>query len=451
MGIIPAMSCTPCELILNCRWLLPVAPVNEAIEHAGVAIDGGQIVAVGPLASINETYAPNRTVALDHHAVLPGLVNAHGHAAMSLLRGTAEDKPLQAWLTDDIWPLEAAHMSPEFVRTGTELALTEMISHGTTCFADMYFFPEVVAKCAKQVGLRAQVAFPVIKFANAWCQNTDEGFHKGLALHDDFRNDPLVSIAFGPHSAYAVSDADLEKTLMFADELGLLVQIHLHENQAEVSDAHERFGHSWIDHLHQRGMLAPNLQAVHMTQVTAAEIELVAEHNVHVVHCPHSNLKLASGICPTEAFAAAGVNVALGTDGAASNNTLDLFAEARLASLLAKQTNDDATAGSSRQWLHRATLGGAQALGVDAQTGSLEAGKSADIIALDLDHASLTPMYDPISAIVHGAAGASVSHVWVAGRCLYAEKTFQTLDVDDLGSRVHDWQSRIREGQGLNS
>ena len=444
------MPGTHVELILNCRWLLPVAPVNEAIEHAGLAIDNGRIVAVGPVDAMLERFAPNRIVDLGHHAVLPGLVNAHGHAAMTLLRGAAEDKPLQAWLTDDIWPLEAAHVSPDFVQTGTELALAEMISYGTTCFSDMYFFPEVVARCAKQVGMRAQIAFPVIKFPNAWCQDTDEGFHKGLALHDDFRNEPLVTVAFGPHSAYTVTDADLERTLMYSEELGLLVQIHLHENQAEVAEAHERLGHSWIAHLHERGMLNPSLQAVHMTQVTEAEIELIAEHNVQVVQCPHSNLKLACGICPTEDFQAAGVNVALGTDGAASNNTLDVFAEARLAALLAKHTTDDASAGSSQQLLYRATLGGAKALGMDAETGSLEAGKSADIIAVDLDHAPFIAMYDPIPAIIHGAAGPSVSHVWVAGRCLYDDKTFTTLAVDDLKSRVRNWQSRIRDDRRGN-
>ncbi len=444
------MPGTHVDLILNCRWLLPVAPVNEAIEHAGLAIDNGRIVAVGPVDAMLERFAPNRIVDLGHHAVLPGLVNAHGHAAMTLLRGAAEDKPLQAWLTDDIWPLETAHVSADFVQTGTELALAEMISSGTTCFSDMYFFPEVVARCAKQVGMRAQIAFPVIKFPNAWCQDTDEGFHKGLALHDDFRNEPLVTVAFGPHSAYTVTDADLERTLMYSEELGLLVQIHLHENQAEVAEAHERLGHSWIAHLHERGMLNPSLQAVHMTQVTEAEIELIAEHNVQVVQCPHSNLKLACGICPTEDFQAAGVNVALGTDGAASNNTLDVFAEARLAALLAKHTTDDASAGSSQQLLYRATLGGAKALGMDAETGSLEAGKSADIIAVDLDHAPFVAMYDPIPAIIHGAAGPSVSHVWVAGRCLYDDKTFTTLAVDDLKSRVRNWQSRIRDDRRGN-
>ncbi len=379
---------------------------------------------------------------LDNHVLLPGLVNAHCHAAMSLLRGAAEDLELQAWLTEAIWPLERQVVSAEMVRIGTDLAIAEMLSGGITCFADMYFFPEEAAACAARAGVRAQIAFPIIDAANAWCASFSEGLHKGLKLHDAYRNDARIGIAFGAHSAYMLKEESLRKTLMYAEELGRPIQIHLHENAAEVEEAFKRVGRSWITHLAEIGLLSPSLQAVHMTQLTEAEIELVAEHGVQVVHCPHSNLKLASGICPLPRLRRAAVNVALGTDGAASNNALDLFAEARLAALLAKHDGGSAAEGTVADTLRMATLDGAKALGLDREIGSLEAGKQADLIAVDLSGPAFLPVRDPAAALVHGPAGGAVSHVWVAGRRLYTEGEWDTIDMAGLRERVHGLASR---------
>ena len=426
--------------MILCRWCIPVAPSCAPIDHAAIAVTGDRILAAGPRDEVEASFAPKHLVDLSRHAVIPGLVNAHGHAAMSLLRGAAEDLPLQQWLTEVIWPLEAKLLSPDFVRTGTELAMAEMLSRGITTFADMYYYPEEVAKCASRAGMRVEVAFPVLDFANDWSRNADEALHKGMALNDDYRDDPLVKVAFGPHSAYTVSREALEKTVMYAEELGLAVHTHLHENAAEVAEARGRVGKSWIYHLHELGLLSPSLQAVHMTQLTDHELKLVAEHNVNVIHCPHSNLKLASGICPVERLRAAGVNVALGTDGAASNNTLDLLAEARLAALLAKQTGGDTTLGCASQMLHMATLAGARALGLDKKTGSLEPGKQADMVAFDLGAPRFAPMRDPVATLIHGAPAGAVSHVWVAGRCLYDNGTFTTFDMEALGARAERWR-----------
>ena len=431
---------TPCDLLIRCRWCIPVAPSCTPVEFAAIAVAGDRILAVGPSAEVEAVFAPEAVVDLGRHAVIPGLVNAHGHAAMSLLRGAAEDLPLQQWLSDVIWPLEAAHLSPEFVRAGTELAMAEMLAAGITTFADMYYYPEEVARCASRAGMRVEVAFPILDFANDWSRNADEALQKGMALRDEYRNDPLVSIAFGPHAAYTVSREALEKTVMYAGELDSAVQIHLHENAAEVSEAQGRVGMSWIYYLQELGLLSPSLQAVHMTQLTDHEIELVAEHDVKVIHCPHSNLKLASGICPVERLRTAGVTVALGTDGAASNNTLDLLAEARLASILAKQTGSDPTLGNAPQTLHMATLGGARALGLDGETGSLEPGKLADIVALDLGAPRFVPMRDPVATLIHGAPADAVSHVWVAGHCLYDNGAYTTLDIEALGARAERWR-----------
>ncbi len=431
---------SPCDLLIQCRWCIPVAPSCVPVEHAAIAVTGERIVAVGPRAEVTAAFAPDTLVDLGRHAVIPGLVNAHGHAAMSLLRGTAEDLPLQQWLTEVIWPLEARLLSPEFVRTGTELAMAEMLSRGITTFADMYYYPEEAARCASRAGMRIEVAFPVIDFANAWSRNAEDALHKGMALHDDYRDDPLVSIAFGPHSAYTVSRDALEKTVMFAEELESAVHMHLHENAAEVAEARGRVGKSWIYHLQELGLLSPSLQAVHMTQLTDHELELVADYNVNVIHCPHSNLKLASGICPVERLRAAGVNVALGTDGAASNNTLDLLGEARLAALLAKQTGGDSTLGDAPQMLRMATLGGARALGLDKVAGSLEPGKQADMVAFDLGAPRFAPMRDPVATLIHGNPTGAVSHVWVAGRCLYENGVFTTFDSEALVARAERWR-----------
>ena len=429
----------PCDLLIRCRWCIPVAPSPAVIDNGAIAVSGEKILAVGTRSEVEAAFAPEAVLNLDRHALIPGLVNAHGHAAMTLLRGAAEDLPLQRWLEEVIWPLEEAHLSRDYVRTGTELAIAEMIAMGITTFADMYYYPDVVAQCASRAGMRAEVAFPVLDFANAWSRNAEEALHRGMALHDEYRGDPLVNLVFGPHSAYTVSGPALEKVRTYSEELNRPVQIHLHENAAEVAEARNRVGQSWVYRLHDLGLLSPALQAVHMTQLTGHELDLVAEHNVNVIHCPHSNLKLASGICPVGRLADAGVNVALGTDGAASNNALDLLAEARLAALLVKQTGGDSTRANAPGMLRMATLGGARALGLDERTGSLEPGKLADMVAFDLGAPRFAPVRDPVATLVHGAPAGAVSHVWVGGRCLYDDGIFTTLDIDAVGARAERW------------
>ncbi|MCZ6856041.1 MAG: TRZ/ATZ family hydrolase [Gammaproteobacteria bacterium] len=434
---------TPCDTIINAGWVLPIAPQNIPLREASIAIGTETILAIGSHDEIEAAYVAQSTVELPDHIVLPGLVNAHGHAAMSLFRGLTENLPLQAWLTDAIWPLESRLVTPEFVREGTRLALAEMIKAGITCFSDMYFFPEVVAEEARLAGLRTQITFPVIEFANAWSTGAEDAVHKGLALHDTYRNDGLVHVAFGPHSTYSVSEAGLTKVLMYAEELDLNIQIHLHENAQEVADAHKRVGKSWLVFLSELGMLSPRLQAVHATQLAPEEITLLAEAGVQVIHCPHSNLKLASGICPTNQLQAAGVNVALGTDGAASNNSLDVLGEARLASLLAKHLEADAAVLPETKALEMATLGGARALGLGNKIGSLEPGKLADLIAVDVSEPRFQPLYDPIAQLIHTDAGSAVTHAWVAGRSVLIDGMLATLDEASVVAAAKHWQVRI--------
>ncbi len=436
------------ERVLRAPWVLPFSGPDRAadapIADGAVAIAQGSIVEVGEAQGIIERHPEAELLALPDHVLMPGLVNAHGHAAMTLLRGSSEDAPLQEWLTQQIWPLEAKWVDEAFCRDGIRLAMAEMIRAGVTCFADMYYFPEIGAEEAKRAGLRGQFAFPVIEFPNAWSRDSEEGFHKGLALYDQYRNDPFVDIAFGPHAPYSVTDPDLEKILMYSEELDANIHIHLHENAAELAENESRYGTSGIHHLHQRGLLGPRLQAVHVTQITAEEIALFAESNVQVVHCPTSNAKLASGTCPVTDMRAAGINVCLGTDGAASNNVLDLLAEARLASLLAKLEQGNAAALPAHDALHMATLGGARALGRGAQTGSLEPGKAADVIALDMQAIRHQPLYDPIAQVLHTSSGNSVSHVWVNGECLLDNGELTRMDEQEIRSNAKRWQQRIR-------
>ncbi len=437
------------DLVIRAPWLLPFSGGLNAtsagqISDGAVAIHGGQIVDIGTAEDIGSRHRATKRIELDNHVLMPGLVNAHGHAAMTLLRGSSEDAPLQEWLTQQIWPLEGKWVDEQFCRDGIRIAMAEMIRAGITCFADMYFFPEAGAEEARRAGLRAQIAFPVIDFPNAWSRNSEEGFHKGLALYDEYRNDPFIDIAFGPHAVYSVTDADLQKILMYSEELDANIHIHLHENAAELHENAQKYGKSGIHHLHEMDLLGPRLQAVHVTQITAEETALFAENNVQVVHCPTSNAKLASGICPVTTLRTSGVNVCLGTDGAASNNVLDLLGEARLASLLAKLKEQDAAALPAGAALTMATLGGATALGRGAQTGSLETGKAADLIALDMSAIRHQPLYDPMAQVLHTASGNSVSHVWVNGQCLLDEGRLTSMDEPELLRTAHRWQEKIR-------
>ena len=304
------------DLIVDARWVLPIGPVNEVLTDHSLVVGDGRILAVAPTADVDRRYTATDRLRFGDHVVMPGLVNAHGHAAMTLLRGIADDQPLEVWLAEHIWPAEARWVSETFVHDGTELAAAEMLKSGTTTFTDMYYYPEVAAAVAHRVGMRAQVAFPIVRFANAWSTDTAEALHKGLALHDEYRDEDLITIAFGPHAAYTVDDHDLVRIRTLANELDAPVHIHLHETAEEVVTARAEYGRSHIERLAELDLLQPNLQAVHMTQLTEAELAMVAEFGVRVVHCPQSNLKLGAGFCPVAKLHREGVTVGLGTDGA---------------------------------------------------------------------------------------------------------------------------------------
>ncbi|RJQ48300.1 MAG: TRZ/ATZ family hydrolase [Gammaproteobacteria bacterium] len=431
------------DLIVHARWVIPVEPAG-VLEHHCVAVHEGRIAAVLPSTDASMRYRAADILHLPDHALIPGLINAHTHAAMSLLRGLADDLPLMEWLNKHIWPAESAWVNPEFVHDGAGLAVAEMLRGGVTCFNDMYFFPDVTARVAARCGMRANVGLIVLDFSTAWASNADDYLHKGIALHDLLRNEPLLSVSFAPHAPYTVSDAPLQDIVKYAEEMNLQIHMHVHETAEEVRQGVDKYGTRPLQRLQELGLLSPSLMAVHMTQLTDEEIAQVARSGAHVLHCPESNLKLASGFCPVDKLIKAGVNVAIGTDGAASNNDLDMWSEMRSAALLAKGVSGDATSVPAAEALRMATINGARALGLEDKTGSLQPGKAADMTAVHLGAIETQPLYDPVSQLVYAAGRHQVTDVWVAGRRLLRERKLTTLDEQAILARAAQWRDKIR-------
>ncbi|MDH5785764.1 MAG: TRZ/ATZ family hydrolase [Chromatiales bacterium] len=433
------------DSLIHASWVIPVEPRGVVLADHSIALLDGQIIDILPSSECAVKYQAEHVVERPGHALIPGLINTHTHAAMSLMRGLADDLPLMSWLNDHIWPAEGKWVSPDFVRDGTRLAMAEMLRGGTTCFNEMYFFPDEVARQAEHAGMRAVVGLIVIDFPTAWAQNADEYIDKGIALNDELKHSPLVRAAFAPHGPYTVSDGPLEKVVMYAEELDLPIHMHIHETADEVSGSIEQHGKRPLARLDELGLLGPRLLAVHMTQLTDEEIARIAETNSSVVHCPESNLKLASGFCPVQKLIDAGINVALGTDGAASNNDLDMFGEMRTAALLAKGVAGDASALPAAEALAMATINGARALGIDAICGSLTIGKAADIVAVKLDDLETQPLYHAISQLVYATGRDKVSDVWVAGRHLLKERRLTTLDEEAILHSARQWREKIAQ------
>ena len=434
----------PADLVLSASWIVPVEPTGCVLEGHALAVRDGAIAALGPADEMDARFSPRERVHLDGHALVPGFVNAHTHAAMTLFRGLADDLPLDAWLAEHVWPAEARFVDEAFVRSGTRLAAAEMLMGGTTCFNDMYFFPDVVGEVARDVGIRAVLGLIVLEVPTAWAGDRDSYFSRGLEVHETFRGDALVATALAPHAPYTVGDEAFERVRDLSERLGLPVHIHLHETAREVEDAVRETGERPFVRLSRLGLVNSRLAAVHMTNLLPGEIEELAARGASVLHCPESNLKLASGLCPVPRLAAAGVNVALGTDGAASNNDLDMLGEMRTAALLGKLAAGDATACPAADVLRMATLGGARSLGLDDRIGSLEPGKSADAAAIDLRGPDTQPVYNPISQVVYAATRAHVREVWVAGRRVVRGGVLETLDAAETVREAQEWRARIR-------
>jgi len=424
-------------------WVIPVEPENVVYEHYAIAIHEGKILALLPSSEAVSRFSARITHRLSTHLLIPGLINTHTHAAMNLLRGFAEDMPLQDWLNTRIWPAEQAHISREFVADGTKLAIAEMLRSGVTCFNDMYYFPDVEAEVVDQAGIRATIGLIVLEFATAWAQGPKDYLQKARELHTLLNNHPLIRTALAPHAPYTVADETFTQVRNLAEELDMGIHMHIHETLGEVEDALNQYGQRPLARLEKLGLLSPRLMGVHMTQLRDDEIALLAERGVHAIHCPESNLKLASGFCPVPQLLNAGINVALGTDSSASNDDLDLLGEMRTAALLAKGLSQDARSVPAAMALRMATLNGAQALGIEAITGSLVPGKAADITAIEMHDIETQPLYNPLSQVVYSLGRDKVTDVWVAGKHLLKSRTLTSLDIHDIKAKTFLWRDKL--------
>lgn len=432
------------DTIIDARWVIPVEPARQVLDHHSLVIAAEHIVAILPTPEAHARFAAKRTVTLGEHALIPGLINLHTHAAMNLMRGLADDLPLMEWLKHHIWPAEGRHVSPQFVRDGTLLACAEMLRGGITCFNDMYFFPDAAAEAVLEAGMRAAIGMIAMDHPTAYASDADAYLHKGLETRDRFAAEPLLSFTLAPHAPYTVSDSTFGKILTYAEQLDLPIHIHLQETQDEIQQGLEQHQLRPLQRLQNLGLLGPNLIAVHAVHLKPDEMAVLAQQGCHVAHCPTSNLKLASGIAPVTAMLAHGINVGIGSDSAASNNRLDLFQEMRLTALLAKGSSGQADALPAYQALRMATLNGARALGLEERLGSLEAGKEADIVAVRLGGLETLPCYDVISHLVYAAGREHVTHVWVRGKPVVENRSLLTLDERQLSAQTGLWQERIR-------
>jgi len=440
----------PADLVIQARWVIPVRPRGQALEDAAVVINGGRIIDVLPVAQLAARYQVTQTVILNDHVLVPGLINLHTHAGMTLMRGLADDLPLMQWLNEHIWPAEKKVISEGFVHDSTLLGCAEMLSGGVTCFNEMYFYPEAAAEAAIQAGLRANLGLIVLEFPTSYAHDAEDYLQKGLNSRDNWRGHALLSASLAPHAPYTISDETFGKVLTYADQLGIGIHTHVHETQDEISQSIAQHGVRPLQRLANLSLLGPNIVAAHCVHLQPEEMSLLAEYGCHVAHCPTSNLKLASGIASIAELLMKGVNVGIGTDGAASNNRLDMFSEMRMAALLAKGTSGDAAALPASQALEMATLSAAKALCMEEKIGSIEVGKMADLVAVRIADSEILPCFDPISHLVYVAEREQVSHVWVAGELRYQKLAGQTgvyadIEPAELKEIIEEWQPKLNQ------
>lgn len=428
----PRSTTEDIDLLIRPEWIIPIEPAGVTLTGHALAVNEGNILALLPVDEALLRFRPKKTLDLPGQVLMPGLINLHTHAAMSLLRGYADDLPLMRWLSERIWPAESKYAGPEFVRAGTLLACAEMLRGGVTTFNDMYFFPGAAAAAARQAGMRAALGIIVIEFSTTYAADAGDYMAKGLAVRDALGADPLVSFCLAPHAPYTVADKTFDQIATLSAQLEIPIHVHLHETRHEIEESLKQHGVRPLERLYRLGLLSPQLIAVHAVHLDASEIDLLAHEGCHLAHCPTSNLKLGSGIPRMAAIQAHGINFGLGTDGAASNNRLDLFQEMRHAALLGKGQSENAEVLDAHTILHAATLGGARALGLEERIGSLLPGKAADLCAIRLDEWLTQPCFDPASHLVYVAGREQVSHTWVAGNLVMCNGVTLHINVSEL-------------------
>lgn len=440
------------DLAIEARWLVPVIPRGQTLERQTVILDQGLIVDILPFEQARLDYRPRQTINLDEHVLIPGLINLHTHAAMALMRGLADDLALMPWLEKHIWPAEKQWLSERFVHDGTLLACAEMLRGGTTCFNDMYFFPQSAAKAISHAGMRANLGLVVLEFSSSYASDADDYLRKGFDARDSLRSSPLLSFSLAPHAPYTIENRTFEKIATYAEQLNIGIHTHVHETQDEIAQGKTRHGMRPLQRLAELELLGPGLVAAHCVHLDVQEMQLLAEYGCHVAHCPSSNLKLASGIAPVAELLANHVNLGLGTDGAASNNRLDMFTEMRTAALLAKGRSGDATILPAAQALEMATINAAKALNLNSMIGSIEPGKCGDLVAVRIADPEVMPCFDPLAHLVYSAGREHVSHVWIAGDLRYQQGSYAGIEPVELKEIISVWQPKLaahRQAQAM--
>jgi len=433
------------NLIIESRWLATVVKDSPLLEYYSVIVQNETIVDLLPTELARAQYTSTNVLSLDEHILIPGLINLHTHAAMNLMRGIADDLSLMQWLNEHIWPAERAVVSYDYVRDASLHACAEMLSGGTTCFNDMYFFPQATAAAVSQSGMRANLGLIVSEFANSYASDADDYLQKGFESHDSWRGNAMISSSMAPHAPYTVSNRTFEKVITYAEQLSIGIHTHLHETRDEISQSEAQYGVRPIQRLAALGLLGPNFTAAHGVHLLPAEIDMLSEYGCHIAHCPSSNLKLGSGIAPVALMLRSNVNVGIGTDGAASNNRLDMFAEMRLAALLAKGANEDPAALPAHQALEMVTVNAAKALGLDDKIGTIEVGKKADLVAVKLNDITISPCYDPVSHLVYTCGREHVTHTWVAGELRYSNGLYANIEPLELKEIIKKWQPKLKQ------
>lgn len=433
------------DLIVNARWILPIAPENKILENYALIIKDHKIIDLLAQEKVSDIYQAETVINKDHHVLMPGLINAHTHLAMSYYKGVGSDLPLNQWLSDYIWPSESATVSAEYVYDATKHALVECLRSGVSCVNDLYFYMNDVASALSEAGMRGRLAHCIFNFETPWAKSVESSFEQAENLINNLKNNQLISVAIGPHSPYAVDDQMMQRVIQLSKIHNLPIHIHLHETKKEVDDYKEKYGVSPIVRFFEKGWLNEKTIGIHLTQLDEKDIDCIVKSKMKVVHCPESNMKLASGISPIQKLLDLGVTVAIGTDGSASNNDIDMISEMKSASFLSKIATGNPESISAKKALEMATINGAKALGFESEIGSLEIGKSADFIAIDFNYPETLPVYDPFAQIVYAASRNQVSDVWVNGKCLMDQYKLLTINNDGLNQNQNKWSLKINQ------
>lgn len=431
------------DQLIHAKWIITGVKNEEALPHHSLVIEKGTLTDILPTEKAKQRYTATHSEDYSHHTVMPGIINSHTHIGMNYFRGLADDLALMNWLNNHIWPAEKKWVNHEFVRDASLFAMAEMIRSGTTCFNDMYFFLQGTAEAAEIAGIRAHIGITVLEFPTNWAQNPDEYFKKGLEFYEQYKNHKLVTTTLAPHAPYTVSDNTFMRVKEISEKYNLKINLHLHETADEVNQSLEQFKMRPIRRMQTLGLLSPQLIAIHMTQINDEDLEILAATQPNIAHCPESNMKLASGVCPIEKLKSLGLNIALGTDSVASNNDLDMISEMRSAAFLSKLSTLNPENLTAHEAITLATQNGAKALGIDHLTGSLVVGKAADFIAIHLDEIETLPLYHPVSQIVYSSSRQQVTDVWVAGKQLMKNRKLTTLDESELKAKARAWGEKI--------